>query len=430
MLEKVAGARSAIPHSRWALRSARVLRGAGLVQPTHPLATLRRAREIGRWGPLAGVARIGARRWPEAIGLVDDRGALTFGELDRRSNALAWAWRGQGIRQDSAIGLLCRNHRGLVEATFAAAKLGAQVVALRTGFGAEQLAGVVQREGVTTIVYDDEFSPTVASLPDHVSRYLAYVDGAGAAITLDELIAAAPAREVPLPAEPGGLTFLAGHRDGYRGVPCRIRPGRFAAQFLDRIPMPAGEAVLVAIPLVRACGLVPTLIALAVGSTVVLHRDVQRQQLRASIIRYRCAGVVVTPQQMPALLDPAGPSPSTLRVLVSSGGVLPAELGNRVTGMYGDVVHNWYAPPGSLLAGIATPADWLAAPGTVGRAPFGAQLGVLGPDGRRIVEPGRHGAVHVGNRFAAPQDGAVPTGASGQIDRTGRLFLDDQGELG
>ncbi|HEY3633307.1 MAG TPA: AMP-binding protein [Jatrophihabitantaceae bacterium] len=444
MLEKVAGARSAIPHSRWALRSARVLRGAGLVQPTHPLATFRRARDIGRWGPLAGVARLGARRWPGAIGLVDDRGALTFGELDRRSNALAWAWRGQGIRQDSAIGVLCRNHRGLVEATFAAAKLGAQVVALRTEFGAEQLAGVVQREGVTTIVYDDEFSPAVAALPDHVSRYLAHVDGPAvtsattsvvtstvtSAITLDELIAAAPARELPLPAEPGGLTFLAGHRDGYRGVPCRIRPGRFAAQFLDRIPMPAGEAVLVAIPLVRACGLVPTLIALAVGSTVVLHRDGQPQQLCASIVRYRCAGAVLTPRQLPALLDPAGPTPSTLRVLVSSGGVLPVELGNRATQVFGDVVHNWYAPPGSLLAAVATPADWRAVPGTVGRAPFGAQLSVLGPDGRRIVEPGRPGAVHVGNRFAASQGGAVPTGASGQIDRTGRLFLDDRGERG
>ena len=179
-----------------------------------------------------------------------------------------------------------------------------------------------------------------------------------------------------------------------------------------------------AIPLVHACGLVPALVALALGSTVVLLRDDQPPQLRASIVRYRCAGVVVTPQQVPALLDPSGPAPSTLRMLVSSGAPLPVELGNRATRVFGDVVHNWYAPPGSLLGSVATPADWRAAPGSVGRAPFGAQAGVLGPDGRRIVEPGRPGEVHVGNRFAAPQDGAGATGASGHVDRAGRLFLD------
>lgn len=422
MLEKVAGARSAVSHSRWVLRSALVLRRVGLIQPAHPLATFGRAREIDRRGPLAGVVRLGARRWPAAIALVDDRGALTFGELDRRSNALAWAWRGQGIRQDSAIGVLCRNHRGLIDAMFAAAKLGAQVVALRTGLDAEQLAAVVQREGITTIVYDDEFSAAVADLPDQVSRYLARVDGSGAAIALDELIAAAPAREVPRPGEPGGLTFLAGPRDGHRGRPCRIRPGRFAAQFLDRIPLPVGESVMVTIPLLHPGGLVPAMIALAIGSTIVLHRDDQPQQLRAGIVRYRCAGVVLTPRQLPALLDAA--EPSTVRVLVSAGGVLPAELGQRATRIFGDVVHDWYAPRGSLLAAVATPADRRAAPGCVGRAPFGVQLGLLGAAGRPVVEPGQCGAVHVGNRFGAPQTGVIATGATGRLDRKGRLFLD------
>src|SRR5882757_4505120 len=185
MLEQVAGARRRWARIRWAVRSARVLYRAGLFRPAHPIATIRLARDVRRWGPLAGAARIAARRWPDSIGLVDDRGALTFGELDRRSNALAWAWRGQGIRQDSAIGLLCRNHRGPVDAMFAAAKLGAQVVPMRTELSPEQLAEVVQREGVTTIVYDQEFAPMLAELPQRVSRYLAWTNGPGQDIGQD-----------------------------------------------------------------------------------------------------------------------------------------------------------------------------------------------------------------------------------------------------
>src|SRR5262245_39170389 len=144
---------------RWMLQSARVLHAAGLIRPAHPIATSRQARELRRWGPLAGAVRVAARRWPGAIGLVDDRGAPAFGELDRRSNALAWAWRGQGIRQDAAIGLLCRNHRGPVDAMLATAKLGAQVVPLPTDLAGDRLAAVVQREGLTSVVYDHEFAP-------------------------------------------------------------------------------------------------------------------------------------------------------------------------------------------------------------------------------------------------------------------------------
>jgi len=418
MLEQVAGARRRWVRIRWAGRSARVLNRAALFRPAHPIATIRLARDVRRWGPLAGAVLIAARRWPDSIGLVDDRGALTFGELDRRSNALAWAWRGQGIRQDSAIGVLCRNHRGVANAMFAAAKLGAQVVPMPTAFGAEQLAAVVQREGVTTIVYDQEFGPVVAALPERVGRYLAWDDGSGEHVTLNELIAAAPAHALPVPAEPGGLTLVP---KASAGVPCRVSPTLFAAQFLDRIPMQPGPATLIGVPLFRGYGLAPFLVALSLGSTAVLQRDADAQHLRARAVRYRCTTVVVTPRLLSDLLDASGPAPSTVRVVLCSGAPLAPDLGNRVTLLFGDVLYNWYCPAESLLAAVATPADWRAAPGTVGYPPFGCQVALLHPTGRRIVEPGRSGDIHVGNRAA---DGLLACGAVGHFDRAGRLFLD------
>ena len=429
MLEQVA---RRFARSRWALRSAQVLRRVGLIRAAHPIATIRLARDVRRWGPLAGAARIAARRWPDSIGLVDDRGALTFGELDRRSNALAWAWRGQGIRQDSAIGLLCRNHRGPVDAMFAAAKLGAQVVPMRTDLDREQFAEVVQREGVTTIVYDQEFAPMLAELPQRISRYLAWTDRPGADVALDELIAAAPAHELPVPAEPGGLTFLASDRAGRtRGIPCRVAPGHFAAQLLEGVPLRPEQATLVATPLCRGYGLVPFVVALSVGSTVVLQRVTDGPHLLANLVRYRCAAVVLTPRLLADLLAASGPAPSTLRVVLSSGGVLSPDLGNRATVRYGDVLYNWYCTADALLAAVATPDDWRAAPGTVGRAPFAGRLAVFAPDGGRITEAGRPGRIRVGNRFAAgPRpgtegrlDGLVPSGAVGYVDRAGRLFI-------
>lgn len=44
-----------------------------------------------KFGPIAGAVRIAARRNPMDIGLVDERGPLTFSQLDHQSNALARA---------------------------------------------------------------------------------------------------------------------------------------------------------------------------------------------------------------------------------------------------------------------------------------------------------------------------------------------------
>jgi fatty-acyl-CoA synthase len=439
MLEQVAGVSRPLVRSRWVLRGARVLRRMGLIRAAHPVATIRLARDVRRWGPVAGAVRVAAQRWPDAIGLVDDRGALTFGELDRRSNALAWAWRGQGIRQDSAVGLLGRNHRSMVDAMLAAAKLGAQVVPMRPDLGVDELAVLVQREGVTAIAYDQEFAPALAGLPERVSRYLAWTDdGSGGDVMLDELIAAAPGHEPPAPAEPGGLTLLAtgpvtGSDARLRAVPCRARPVRLAAQFLDRIPLPPGKAVLVALPLWRGSGLVPFLVALSLGSAVVLPRRPEAVRLLANIIRYRCAAAVLTPPLLDDLVAVAAPAPAVLRLVVSTGAPLAADLGDRVVTQFGDVLYNWYCTSASPVAAVATPADWRVAPGTVGRAPFGGEVGLFARDGRRLVEPGRVGAVYVGDGLAsgpppgsAPEAlaGLLPTREVGHFDRAGRLFID------
>ena len=108
-------------------REAGVLLRSGLANPTRPdEAAYRPARACaaGAWSRAPIRSRPGAT--PTMLGLVDERGELTFGELDRRSNALADAWRERGLDHESTIALLCRDHRGLLDSMFAAGKLGAK----------------------------------------------------------------------------------------------------------------------------------------------------------------------------------------------------------------------------------------------------------------------------------------------------------------
>ncbi len=78
--------------------------------------------------------------------------------MHRRSNALAHAFAEIGIGYGDGVGIMCRNHRGFVEATLAAAKLGASALYLNTMFAGPQLTEVTKREGPKVLVYDEEFS--------------------------------------------------------------------------------------------------------------------------------------------------------------------------------------------------------------------------------------------------------------------------------
>ncbi len=98
--------------------SLKVLTEAGIVRPYSPRALAGILLSVRRWGtgPAGGFAALAARS-PDRVGLVDELGSLTFGELHRRSNALAHALSERGIGEGDSVAVMCRNHRGFVDAS-------------------------------------------------------------------------------------------------------------------------------------------------------------------------------------------------------------------------------------------------------------------------------------------------------------------------
>ena len=107
----------------------KVLREAGILGLERPDKAIKVGSAYVRWGasPALGITTA-AIHHPHETALIDERGSLTFEELQRRSNALARAFAGMGIGYGDGVGIMCRNHRGFVEATLAAAKLGASAL--------------------------------------------------------------------------------------------------------------------------------------------------------------------------------------------------------------------------------------------------------------------------------------------------------------
>jgi fatty-acyl-CoA synthase len=423
-------------------REAAVLRRAGLVplhrpdQSVHALYTLR------RYGILAAAIRIAAHRSPDVTGLVDELGELTFGDLDRRSNALADAWQARGVDDSSVIALLCRDHRGLVEAMFAAGKLGAKVLLMNTGFAKPQFAAVCEREGVNALVFDTEFTDILGEVPSSIPRYLAWVDEPAGREhqTLEQLIATGSDATRPRPKTPGGLVLLTSGTTGTpKGAPRHVSSPFAAAQFLDRIPLRPGERTFLGAPLFHGTGLSQFLLTLSLGSTTLLRRRFDPRATLQALAEYRVETLVVVPTMLQRILnlDEAeirSYDTSALRIIFCAGSALPPEVGSRAMELFGDVIYNLYGSTEVAVATVATPEDWRRAPGTVGRTPIGCTVRLYDERGNRITTADTVGRVFVGSglRFSGYTGGGtkeeiaglLSSGDVGHFDADGLLFID------
>src|SRR5262249_11460283 len=183
-----AGVRHSISDS---IFEARVLREAGIVGLVRPDKAAKVASIFLRWGasPATGVATA-AHKYPHEPMLIDERGSLSFERVHKRTNALAHAFAGMGIGPGDGVGIMCRNHRGVVEATLAAAKLGASALYLNTMFAGPQLVEVTRREAPKALVYDEEFAGLLDGVDEGIARIVAWSDGEAEGASLDALIAA------------------------------------------------------------------------------------------------------------------------------------------------------------------------------------------------------------------------------------------------
>ena len=144
----------------------KVLAESGILKPYSPIALAKAGKALKSYGtgPAGGFVAM-ATLLPNKVWIIDERGDLTFSEVDRRTNALARALQKRGLKEGDSIALMARNHRGFVEATVAAAKVGADLIYLNTAFAGPQLVDVLEREQPTIVIHDEEFTGMLVRCP-------------------------------------------------------------------------------------------------------------------------------------------------------------------------------------------------------------------------------------------------------------------------
>jgi acyl-CoA synthetase (AMP-forming)/AMP-acid ligase II len=417
------------------------LRRAGMIAPMRPDRYLKMAAAMRRegMGMTVGFASA-AQRCPDRPGLVDELGALTWRQLDERVNALAAAL--QGLPSGRCIGIMCRNHRGFVEALVASNRVGSDILLLNTSFAGPAMADVVNREGVDAVIYDEEFTATVdRALADkpNATRIVAWTDREYD-LTVEQLIADHIGQQPERTGRTGKMILLT---SGTTGTPKGAKQSGGGAgigtlkAILDRTPWRAEEAIVIVAPMFHAWGFSQLIFAASMACTVVTRRKFDPEATLDLIDRHKATGLAVVPVMFDRIMDLPDDvrnrySGRSLRFAAASGSRMRPDVVISFMDQFGDVIYNNYNATEAGMIATATPEDLRAAPDTAGRPAGGTEIRIL--DGEfNEVPAGEVGTIYVRNETqfdgytsGTAKDfhaGLMSSGDVGYLDENGRLFV-------
>ncbi|MFZ3317527.1 MAG: acyl-CoA synthetase [Mycobacterium sp.] len=444
MADALSGFRQKLSRVAQMTKAVKRLHATGIVDLGNLGVTVQTMKNSRIYGPQATMTIQGGRKYPALPAVVDERGTLTYQQVDDMSTALAHGLKRLGVDEGLVVGVLCRDHRGLIIAMAACGKLGARLVLMNTGFAKPQFAQVCERENVKAVLHDSEFTGLLDALPADLPRVLTWVDEgthpSADMPTIDGVIATNSTEPLPAPNKPGGSVVLTSGTTGLpKGAP-RAKVSPFAtAELVDRVPFPREGTMVIVSPIFHGTGLATYLVGAALGNKIVTTRRFTPEGTLKLVADHKADMLVAVPTMLHRIVELtpdviATYDTSSLKAIFVAGSALTPELSNRVQDTFGDVLYNIYASTECGFGTIATPDELRKAPGTAGRSPVACEVVLFDENDRRVHGANQRGRIFIrsGMRFEGYTDGRhkqvidgyMSSGDTGHFDENGLLFVD------
>ncbi|MEU5211120.1 AMP-binding protein [Streptomyces sp. NPDC020742] len=392
-----------------------------------------------------------------------ERGYPEF--LDRAAR-IANGLRALGVDPGDRVAVVLRNEPAHLEITAGSALLGACAVPVNWHFKHDDLGHVLTDSGSKVVfVHTDLLERVRAVLPDGVRVVeVAVPVGVAAACglaappptgrypLLDDWLGGHAPLARPAADRPPTVIYSSGTTGRPKGVlrePVSADRLETAVElFLEYFAVAPGGRTLIPAPLYHASPSQHAVLALAAGLDVTLMPHFDAEEFLRLIERHRIEQVQVVPTMFVRLLRlPKDVRErydlSSLTSVVHAAAPCPPHIKYAMIDWLGPVLREYY---GGSETGAVTWCDseeWLAHPGTVGRAAGTGGIAVLGPDGRPLP-PGATGDVYLKPADTWPQftylgdpdkraameapglPGYVTIGDIGHLDEDGFLYLSDR----
>jgi long-chain acyl-CoA synthetase len=395
-----------------------------------------------------------ARADQPAVVMAGSGEAITYGELEARSNRLAHCLRAAGLRRLDHYAIFMENHPQFVECCSAGERSGLYYTCVNSFLTASELAYIVSNsQSKALITSQAKRDIALAALADCPSVELCLVvDGPGQGErvrNLGEATADCPA--TPLPDERLGAAML--YSSGTTGRPkgvLRPLPDQPPAEPLSALAarlnvwrFREGQIYLSPAPLYHSAPLAGVGGTIRRGGTVVVMERFDAERFLALVAQYRVTHAQLVPTMFSRMLKlpdavRRAHDLSSLEVAIHAAAPCPIPVKRAMIDWWGPVILEYYSATEAMGMTVCDTAEWLAHPGTVGRSAFG-EIHVL-DDAMREVPPGETGKLWfktaspfeyfndpVKTAEANSPDGTMSTlGDIGHVDEEGYVYLTDR----
>jgi long-chain acyl-CoA synthetase len=363
---------------------------------------------------------------------------VTWGDLDERTNAVGHGVEALGLAPGDHVAVVVGNRAEFIEVVLGVQRAGMVVTPLKTSWTPEEIG----------VVLDDAHSKLIVTDVDAARR--AGSDRRVVVVDIDRFEPWLASQDrAPLPADRRGwrMSYTSGTTGRPKGV---VHAWSGQSPFSEAFTRSTGWAQAARLPgdgthlmasqLFHGAPLTFGLAAMALGAPMrIMPRWDPAEFLRH--IADGAASTTLVPTMFRQLLalpesERRAVDLKALRTVLHGGEPCPPDLKRRMVEWWGPVCVEYFGfSEGGMT--LATTEDWLARPGTVGRALPHQEILVLDDDGRPLPA-GTEGTVYFrfldGTRFsyfgdqakteaAYGPDGAFTAGDIGWLDGDGYLYI-------
>jgi long-chain acyl-CoA synthetase len=394
---------------------------------------------------------------PDAPALIDEHGTTTWSEFNDRVNRLVNGFRAMGVVPGTTIAAMMANTREYFEVLAAAAHGGFACVPVNWHWVADELSYVLDDAAALVFVADARFAE-VASVAStgraSVLQRIAVGGKIDGFVEYEEFVAGSDASEPDNQVLGGPMFYTSGTTGRPKGVRGALMGGNsmpasifgfMAAGFAQSAALPLPSVTLLDGPLYHSAQWAFSMFPLFAGATVVMRQKFDPVETLRAIDEHQVTNMHLVPTQFIRLLKlPEATRASfrgdSLKMVWHGAAPCPQGVKHSMIEWWGPKITEYYGGTEGGIASMVTSPEWLAKPGTLGKAQPTMEIRIVKDDGT-IAEVGEAGTIYLKNLMGSDftyhndpektakahlEPGVITLGDIGYLDADGDLFMSDR----